>query len=93
MITEGLKAFEVYALTKGYEASMLNGAVVIKNVTNQGNNFSIQQADDYYAVFALKVSQADYEYTVKCMVYLLLAYFNKANSDNTHLHLNFRVDL
>jgi hypothetical protein len=89
---EPLKMFEVYAISKGYKASVLENTVRIKDVTNPGNNFSIQKADGYYTVSTISVSKADYEYTAKCMVYLLMAEFNKDNSAE-HQHLKFKVDL
>ncbi len=92
MEPEPLKMFEVYALSKGYKASVVNNTVRIVDIANPGNNFSIQKADGYYTVSTISVSKADYEYTAKCMVYLLMAEFNKDNSAE-HLHLKFKVDL
>jgi hypothetical protein len=92
MEPEPLKMFEVYALSKGYKASVFENSIRISDVTNPGNNFSVQKADGYYTVSTISVSKADYEYTAKCMVYLLMAEFNKDNSAE-HLHLKFKVDL
>lgn len=92
MEPEPLKMFEVYALSKGYKASVVDNTIRIVDVNNPGNNFSIQKADGYYTVSTISVSKADYEYTAKCMVYLLMAEFNKDNSAE-HLHLKFKVDL
>jgi hypothetical protein len=92
MEPEPLRMFEIYAISKGYKASVIDDTVRIIDVTNPGNNFSIKKADGYYLVSTTSVSKADYEYTAKCMIYLLMAEFNKDNSAE-HLHLKFKVDL
>ncbi len=92
MEPEPLKMFEVYAMSKGYKASVIDNTIRIVDVTNPGNNFSIQKADGYYTVSTISISRADYEYTAKCMVYLLMAEFNKDNSAEHH-NLKFKVDL
>jgi hypothetical protein len=93
METELLKAFGNYAISKGYETQYFEDSVVLNNVVNPGNNFKVRKSDNYYLVHTIKVSMADYEYTAKCVVYLLLAEFNKDNSKATHLHLDYKVDL
>jgi hypothetical protein len=93
METEPLKAFGDYAASKGYEANFAENSLTLNNVVNPDNNFKIQKSDSYYSVNTVKVSRADYEYTAKCAVYLLLAEFNKDNSKATHLHLDYKVDL
>jgi hypothetical protein len=92
MEPEPLKMFEVYAVSKGYQASVADNVVYINDVTNPGNNFRIQKADGYYTVSTINVSKSNYEYTAKCMVYLLMAEFNKDNGAE-HQHLKFKVDL
>lgn len=93
MKNEPLKIFGDYAASKGYEARLSNESLALDNVVNPGNNFRIQKSDNYYSVYTVKVSKADYEYTAKCEIYLLLAEFNKDNSQNTHLHIDYKVDL
>lgn len=93
METHILKTFEAYAVTRGYEAKLNDDGVVLYNVANPDNNFIIKLTENYYSVFTLRISRADYEYTAKCMVYLLMAEFNKENGDKKHLHLNYKVDL
>ena len=93
MDIEPLKIFKEYATAKGYEAEIIDDALTLKNVVNPGNNFRLQKTDNYYWVYTTRVSRADYEYTAKCAVYLLLAEFNKDNSAATHLHINYKVDL
>lgn len=93
METEPLRVFGDYAASKGYEAKLTDDSLALNNVVNPGNNFRIQKLDKYYSVYTVKVSKADYEYTAKCAVYLLLAEFNKDNSQATHLHLDYKVDL
>jgi len=93
MDTEPLKAFSHYALLKGYEAQLIENSLILTNVVNPGNNFKIHKSDNYYSVNTVKVSRADYEYTAKCAVYLLLAEFNKDNSKASHLHIDYKVDL
>jgi hypothetical protein len=90
---EILNAFALFAVNKGYNASVFNDAVIIKDVTNPNNNFRVFKSDDHYLVYTICVSAADYEYTAKCTVYLLLAEYNKSNANTTHLHLNFKVVL
>jgi|GEM_PF-7106613 len=93
MDVDPIKKFSEYATAKGYEVEFANDALTLKNVVNPGNNFKIQKTDGYYGVYTIQVSRADYEYTAKCVVYLLLAEFNKYHSGATHLHLNYKVDL
>ncbi|MES2808628.1 MAG: hypothetical protein V4619_08400 [Bacteroidota bacterium] len=88
-----LKAFAVFAAQKGHNASVINDSVVIRNVTNPNNNFRIFKQDGNYLVYTICVSPADYEYTAKCIVYLLLAEYNTANANSTHFHINFKVQL
>lgn len=88
-----LNSFIAFANSKGFEAAMVDNSVVIKNVSNHNNNYRIVKVDDYYAIYTICISPDDYEYTAKCMVYVLLAEFNKSNGTSTHLHINFRVDL
>jgi hypothetical protein len=88
-----LRSFGVFATQRGFNVSFLNDSVVIKDVTNPDNNFRIFKKDDYYLVYTISVSAADYEYSARCAVYLLLAEYNKAKGDSTHLHLNFKVEL
>jgi hypothetical protein len=88
-----LRSFALFATQKGYNISAVDDSVIIRDVTNPNNNFKIFKRDDYYLVYTICVSPADYEYTARCMVYLLLAEYNQANGDSTHLHLNFKVEL
>ena len=88
-----LKTFEAYAVSRGYEAMLTDDGVVFYNVANPDNNFIIKPTEGYYSVYTLRVSKADYEYTAKCMVYLLMAEFNRDNGDKKHLHINYKVDL
>jgi hypothetical protein len=91
---ELLRTFGRFASQKGYNASIFNNdSVLIKDVSNKGNNFRITRREDYFVVYTVCVSKDDYEYSAKCMVYLLLAEFNKSMGSSTHLHLNFKVDL
>ena len=91
--TELLKLFGDYAIAKGYEVEKAEDSITLKNIVNAGNDFKLQKSDGYYWVYTIRVSRADYEYTAKCAVYLLLAEFNKDHSNATHLHLNYKVDL
>lgn len=90
---ETLHCFLAYALSKKYEAYINDDAVIINNVCNPGNNFKIYRSTDHYAVITLRISQQDYEYMAKCMIYVLMAEYNIENSSSTHLHINFKVDL
>jgi len=93
MDAEPLNALGSYAASKGYEARLENNGLMLNNVVNPGNNFRVQKSDNYYSVYTIRVSRADYEYTAKCEVYLLMAGFNKDNSQATHLHIDYKVDL
>ncbi|MBC7400693.1 MAG: hypothetical protein H7289_12185 [Mucilaginibacter sp.] len=89
-----LYALVTFLRSENYNASVFNGdSVVIKDVTNKGNNFRIIKTDGYYVVYTICISKDDYEYTAKCTVYVLLAEYNKSNGTSTHLHINFKVDL
>jgi hypothetical protein len=88
-----LNAFMKFAVENGHDASVVNDSVIIKNVTNPNNNFRIFKSEEDYLVYTVCISAADYEYTAKCIVYLLMAEYNRVNADATHLHLNFKVQL
>ena len=90
---ETLHAFLAYALFKKYEAYISDDAIIINNVCNQDNNFKIIKSSAHYTVITLRISKQDYEYLAKCMIYVLMAEYNIANSTSTHLHINFKVDL
>ncbi|MCC8427292.1 hypothetical protein [Mucilaginibacter sp. UR6-11] len=90
---ELMEAFVRFASHKGYDASIFEDSVVIKDVSNKNNNFKIIRRDEYFAVYTICISKDDYEYSAKCMIYILLAEFNKSNGTSTHLHMNFKVDL
>lgn len=93
MEAEPLKLFEVYASLKGHSTAFINDDAYLYDIVNPGNNFQIRKSGDYYTVHTIKISKSDLEYTAKCMVYLLLAEYNKENSATAHNHINFRVDL
>jgi len=93
MEAEPLKLFEVHASLKGYSTAFIDHDAYLYDIVNPGNNFQIRKSGDYYTVHTIKISKSDLEYTAKCMVYLLLAEYNKENSATVHNHINFRVDL
>ncbi|GAB3921086.1 hypothetical protein [Mucilaginibacter myungsuensis] len=88
-----LNSFVQFATANNYEAKLLDGIVYLYNVKNPGNDFKIMEVDNYYAVYTMRVSKLDYEYTPKCMIYILLADYNKSHSLTNHLHINFKVEL
>jgi hypothetical protein len=93
MENEVLRLFAAYVVSKGHSALFEGDAVIIYDVANPGNDFKIYKADGYYVVITISVSEADYEYTAKCIIYLLLAEYNKEQGRAKHLYINYKVDL
>lgn len=88
-----LRAFVAYVKARGYNAAIVEGDVVIKDVTNNNNNFRVTKRDGYYVVYTICISPDDFEYSAKCQVYVLLSEYNQSNGTSTHLHMNFKVNL
>ena len=84
--------FVDYALANGYNAELQDENILVRDVTNKGNDFKVIKIDGYYIVSTVSVSMADYEYTAKCVLYVVLAAFNRKNAEQ-HKHIKFKVDL